>query len=322
MLLHPDKIVSSGVRRMFSLQDVLSLRGIGCRQLRSLSPGGGILYRTIEDRIWDDPKVIRLPESGKLLFVYLIVNRHSHVSGIYRLPNSYITEDIGLSGKALDTLWNTLSEVGLAYRDAETQVVWVKNAMRFQGRGEKNELSAAKHIESLHKSYLVKQFLDSYPEVKKRVVDTLLDTLYDRGSEVRIKEQEKEQEQKKDKDSGGSQFERFWSAYPRKAGKPAAIKAFHKVEREADAVLAGLVRWCQCDQWKDPQYIPYPQKFLNQRRWEDAPVNGKSDSWKHVGASLPADETSSLESMREYHKRNNCQVPGCRVCGRKPSAVS
>ena len=72
-------------------------------------------------------------------------------------------------------------------------------------------------------------------------------------------------------------FDEFWQTYPRKVGKPAALKAFKaaaKGPRErVEQILDGLVTWRLA--WKSagtaPAYIPHPATWLNQHRWEDTP---------------------------------------------------
>lgn len=71
-------------------------------------------------------------------------------------------------------------------------------------------------------------------------------------------------------------FEAFWSAYPRKVGKGAALKAWQKI-RPANgtraAILTAVAAQRTSDQWhKDGgQFIPHPATWLNQTRWEDSP---------------------------------------------------
>jgi uncharacterized protein YdaU (DUF1376 family) len=63
-------------------------------------------------------------------------------------------------------------------------------------------------------------------------------------------------------------FQDFWSAYPRKAGKAAAERAWAKAMRvtTAEAIGAAL----RAAKWPDdPQYIPHPATWLNQGRWDD-----------------------------------------------------
>lgn len=70
-------------------------------------------------------------------------------------------------------------------------------------------------------------------------------------------------------------FERFWRAYPRKVGKPAARRAFMamcKANVDLRVVSAGLHAWMAY--WAErgqPDYIPHPSTWLNQHRWNDSP---------------------------------------------------
>jgi len=125
------------------------------------------MYRTVDAAFWTDPKVRKLTPEGRLLFLYLITNPHTHVSGLYYLPTLIVQHETGLSARALDTLSHTLSRVGIALFDPPNELVWVVKMMRFQGKGEKNTLSAAHHIsKDIHNSFLIREFLKAYPEVE------------------------------------------------------------------------------------------------------------------------------------------------------------
>jgi len=69
-------------------------------------------------------------------------------------------------------------------------------------------------------------------------------------------------------------FDQFWSAYPRKVAKQAAVKAFKKIKKPADlmpAILAAIKAQRETYDWQkeDGQFIPYPATWLNGHRWED-----------------------------------------------------
>jgi phage replication O-like protein O len=67
-------------------------------------------------------------------------------------------------------------------------------------------------------------------------------------------------------------FEKFYSAFPKKKSRAQAEKAFAKInpdEQLLTAILAGLQRAMKSGQWQDPQYIPYPASWLNAKGWED-----------------------------------------------------
>ena len=85
-------------------------------------------------------------------------------------------------------------------------------------------------------------------------------------------------------------FEDFWKAYPKKVGKPAALRAFKTAKAEPALLMAGLSVWLKSTEWqKDKgQYIPHPSTFLNQRRWENRPH------------SMAAPETDLERRNREF----------------------
>lgn len=94
-----------------------------------------------------------------------------------------------------------------------------------------------------------------------------------------------------------SAFERFWSAYPCKKGKPVAQKAFRKVEGEFEAIMAGLDAYRR----HKPEYADWmhPSTFLNQRRWEDeydAPVRQQTHDARKDGLALLLQEAKRREA--------------------------
>ncbi|CAB4127620.1 hypothetical protein UFOVP95_41 [uncultured Caudovirales phage] len=63
-------------------------------------------------------------------------------------------------------------------------------------------------------------------------------------------------------------FEIFWKAYPRKTGKGAAEKAWAKATARLDpeVIFSAIAAY----PWQeDPQFIPHPATWLNQKRWLD-----------------------------------------------------
>jgi uncharacterized protein YdaU (DUF1376 family) len=93
-------------------------------------------------------------------------------------------------------------------------------------------------------------------------------------------------------------FEVFWEAYPKQIGKPAAKRAWLRSVK-ADIlwpeVVDGLERWKLSEQWLDQQYIPHPEKFLNERRWQDKPLEGTKRE-RQIEQSF----RESVELAREY----------------------
>lgn len=87
-------------------------------------------------------------------------------------------------------------------------------------------------------------------------------------------------------------FDAFWSAYPRKVGKKAALKAWqHAKDRPPLAdLLASIEANKAGDAWTRDggQFIPHPATWINQGRWEDEvlaprPAGGNQRSWVDFG---------------------------------------
>lgn len=69
-------------------------------------------------------------------------------------------------------------------------------------------------------------------------------------------------------------FDEFWKAYPKKVGKGGAKKKFIKLNPNQelfDKIIDAVTRAKQTRQWnkENGQYIPNPETWINQERWED-----------------------------------------------------
>jgi hypothetical protein len=101
-----------------------------------------------------------------------------------------------------------------------------------------------------------------------------------------------------------SDFEAFWSAYPKKVGRAAAEREWNRLKPDArlcEAIAAALDVQRRSAQWtKDGgEFIPHARTWLHQRRWQDevsAPrlVGGVRDrSWSEECADLHHGECGS-----------------------------
>lgn len=72
---------------------------------------------------------------------------------------------------------------------------------------------------------------------------------------------------------GDDAFDALWTQYPKRVGKPAALKAWrslHVTALDIPRIMDGLAAHKRSEQWQrdSGQYIPHPSTWLNQRRWE------------------------------------------------------
>ena len=111
-------------------------------------------------------------------------------------------------------------------------------------------------------------------------------------------------------------FDSFWSAYPKKVGKPAALKAFRaaKLNGHLPEVLADIDGKSRSESWSKNggQFIPNPATYLNQRRWEDmAPDPSKAPALdpnsrgaiEAAGIALGLDPWDQIEQWDTYRNR-------------------
>ena len=102
----------------------------------------------------------------------------------------------------------------------------------------------------------------------------------------------------KEESNAREDFEKFWSAYPRKAGnKQKAFEAFKKAGVSLDILLTAVENQKQSAQWsKDGgQFIPHPTTWLNGKRWEDQMIS--DNSGRKLERQLDADEIESIRRM-------------------------
>lgn len=89
--------------------------------------------------------------------------------------------------------------------------------------------------------------------------------------------------------SSDFEFEDFWTLWPNKVGKPAALKAFVAARKRAglDAIVEGVFAYIR-DRPPDRPWLN-PATFLNQNRWEDRPAQVTTNAKPQNGIIQAAD---------------------------------
>jgi uncharacterized phage protein (TIGR02220 family) len=95
--------------------------------LRKGIRGGGKMFGKVPELIWRDIKFIRLSETTKLIYLYLLTNKHRTLLGMYYLPLSYIETDTGVAKSNLGKVFKELDSINYAYYDDECGVVLLPN---------------------------------------------------------------------------------------------------------------------------------------------------------------------------------------------------
>jgi len=84
-------------------------------------------------------------------------------------------------------------------------------------------------------------------------------------------------------------FNEFWKAYPRKAGKGAAEKAWDRIKPTAELhsiILDAITQQKKSLQWQrdNGQYIPHPSTWLNNKCWYDEPLKATNNKIKGISS--------------------------------------
>lgn len=105
----------------------------------------------------------------------------------------------------------------------------------------------------------------------------------------------------KSEDNARENFEKFWSAYPRKAGsKQKAFEAFKKSDVSLDILLAAIENQKKSAQWSkdNGQFIPHPATWLNGKRWEDQ-VTVEKSGYVNGKRQMDDDEIEAIRRMMD-----------------------
>lgn len=111
-------------------------------------------------------------------------------------------------------------------------------------------------------------------------------------------------------DETETMFSEFYQAYPKKQDKARARKSFFKIKNLPDVfphLMKGLEQQKASADWKKDggKYIPYPSKWLNNKRWEDElttqaqPPVSPSSAW----GGIPIVGSASDETEEERRAR-------------------
>ena len=181
-------------------------------------------------------------------------------------------------------------ETGLAFPGRETLAERMKSSEKTVDRAVKELVAAecigkifrGRYASALYKVYQV----DPRPSMEQTDLSTEqtdlsregtdLSSRPDKNVHITITNELEPLEQEPLNDIGvtefDSKFNEWWSVYPNRKGKGAAKIAYKKaLKKVSHDVLVDSARRYRDDPNREQQFTPYPQKWLNEERWEDAP---------------------------------------------------
>jgi hypothetical protein len=100
-------------------------------------------------------------------------------------------------------------------------------------------------------------------------------------------------------------FTSFWDIWPKKVAKADAVKAWSKLNPDAElqaVILAAVRQQTKTSQWRQEEgkFIPHPATWLNGRRWEDAMnVLGIAETTEDIDRKILENRNRLLRNLNE-----------------------
>jgi len=143
------------------------------------------MYGRIDTNLWYDPEFKNLSNEQQLAYIYTLCSPHGNRLGLYRLPASYMAEDMSWSTEEAQEAIKHLSKCGLIQYDWPTSMIYVEayTTLNTLAVG-KRRLAAISDIENLPKTHLlislIRDTQEKYPELTT-VIRAATDTANRRG---------------------------------------------------------------------------------------------------------------------------------------------
>jgi hypothetical protein len=108
------------------------------------------------------------------------------------------------------------------------------------------------------------------------------------------------------KNKENKDFNLFWEHYPKKVGKKKVEDKFNSNNYPIDLILKNLEFQKKSDQWQNQQYIPNPETYLNQERWNDEVVLSIPDDEPIYIYKCNCDKETFKSEFRDLYKLCSC----------------
>lgn len=103
-------------------------------------------YGKVYSTFWSSATTGSLTDDGKLLALYLMTCSHSTIAGVFRLPDGYVSEDLGWGLERVQKGFAELLAKGFANRCETTKWVWVAKHLEWNKPENPNQRKSAAKI--------------------------------------------------------------------------------------------------------------------------------------------------------------------------------
>lgn len=101
------------------------------------------MYTKIDQLVWCDARFDVMSDDAKLLFFYVLTNRHRNILGYYLLPESYASFDLHWNPQRLNEGLMELCQNGLINYVSETSMILIKDFLCLNPLDNQNQVKAA-----------------------------------------------------------------------------------------------------------------------------------------------------------------------------------
>lgn len=98
-------------------------------------------YFRVSPKFWRDSKT--WGERNQIAALYLLTCDHRTTEGLYVLPKGYVIADLGWPPAAVDKAFKFLEREQFMAYDEHAEVVFVRNALKYQAPATKNQIEGA-----------------------------------------------------------------------------------------------------------------------------------------------------------------------------------
>lgn len=230
--------------------------------------------RIIQTRFYKDNDVRKLSLYGQHLFLYLLTSEHINISGIFELPDDYISLESKLTPEQLQQAKIELSNLNkVLFSDGWVKVVNAEKNNKYRN-SPSNETAYQREIERVPK-----HILDLFLDTSVNSTPTLLPTVVINNKQEIINNKQEIEKEKISKIE--EKFNEFWNLYPEKKSKKKAFEKYKQVYDKHDEIMKGLNAYINHTQYLEKKkkdnpleriFIPaykHPTTWLNGACWED-----------------------------------------------------
>lgn len=218
--------------------------------------------RYINTKFWSDTYVDTLDPSEKLLFLYLLTNERTTISGAYELPLKIMAVETGFDKNMIEKIIKRfVSDDKMIHQDG--WIVMLNSHKHQNLKNSKIVSGIQREFNELPLKIRVKlQELMSHTSVIDETSHFNLTLTKPNLTKPNTKNPIKET----------INFDKFWEIYPRKTSKSKSKEKWEKLKVDSqlfEEIKKAIAAQSNSKQWQDKNFIPHAVTWLNQERWED-----------------------------------------------------